>query len=538
MSRTRIVKGIYNKITKGSHNMFAEEDIVSSAFKEVKQKGGDGISFNAPGRLENTTSDDFKISFSIKKDGHYKTVVPLGILNAKGGYENPFFAFNFSLSQSNVDSLKFEVFDEEGKSIYSMTNLPEVVVRAVKHQNLLENIEKKKPQFDPLKPVNMWEWKPVFIPFNVPPSDYTKIGSYIILWDGFDDNDIYDSTRFNNKNLKVKITATKGNKQKSLEIEFSTVYEKIKWVDVKIDKKNKKINTTIRVDLRDGGAEGLDCTSYITGGRINPHWETKCPWQAIPNDVLAYYKQQPIKTRTKNYEELKKIALEGLKKYWSRSSSNGLKVGQSANISGKLYEINVNPVDSKKNAMNSLPLIYNTNKDWMRSGNPGGSYDDDNLDDNVMNAFPDMGVIQRLSYNAGYIHHNWKNDARKGWRFHTELDNNKAYDAISEFKETAAHELGHELLQAYSGTTYSWQHKGSSYYLPQDTKPTKGNETTKDKLTHFNIMNSYGENYPQQGEIDIMKYYNNEPNPKDHLRLVAAEKDVLGLIWLTKIKIK
>ncbi|QDZ60390.1 hypothetical protein EVD19_04615 [Elizabethkingia meningoseptica] len=90
MSRTRIVKGIYNKITKGSHNMFAEENIVSSAFKEVKQKGGDGISFNAPGRLENTTSDDFKISFSIKKDGHYKTVVPLGILDYEGNYENPF----------------------------------------------------------------------------------------------------------------------------------------------------------------------------------------------------------------------------------------------------------------------------------------------------------------------------------------------------------------------------------------------------------------------------------------------------------------
>lgn len=44
--------------------------------------------------------------------------------------------------------------------------------------------------------------------------------------------------------------------------------------------------------------------------------------------------------------------------------------------------------------------------------------------------------------------------------------------------------------------------------------------------------------YPIIGEIDIMKYYNNEPNPKDTSRLVAAEKDVLGLIWLTKLKIK
>ncbi|QDZ60389.1 hypothetical protein EVD19_04610 [Elizabethkingia meningoseptica] len=179
-----------------------------------------------------------------------------------------------------------------------MTNLPEVVVRAVKHQNLLENIQKKKPQFDPLKPVNIWDWKTVFIPFQVPSSDYTKIGSYIILWDGFDDNDIYDSTRFNYKNLKAKITATKGNKQKSLEIEFETKYDKVKWVDVKIDKKNKKIDTTLRVNLRDGGAEGLDCTSYITGGRINPHWETKCPWNEISSEALNYYKHPPIKSRT------------------------------------------------------------------------------------------------------------------------------------------------------------------------------------------------------------------------------------------------
>ena len=33
-----------------------------------------------------------------------------------------------------------------------------------------------------------------------------------------------------------------------------------------------------------------------------------------------------------------------------------------------------------------------------------------------------------------------------------------------------------------------------------------------------------------------MKYYHNEKNALD--RTVAAEKDLLGLIWLTKIEIK
>ncbi|NRS90757.1 hypothetical protein HNQ02_003704 [Flavobacterium sp. 7E] len=35
-----------------------------------------------------------------------------------------------------------------------------------------------------------------------------------------------------------------------------------------------------------------------------------------------------------------------------------------------------------------------------------------------------------------------------------------------------------------------------------------------------------------------MKYYNNDPYRYDYDRIVAAENDLLGLIWLTKIEIK
>ena len=42
------------------------------------------------------------------------------------------------------------------------------------------------------------------------------------------------------------------------------------------------------------------------------------------------------------------------------------------------------------------------------------------------------------------------------------------------------------------------------------------------------------------GEIDLMKYYNNAPYflNYDFERIVAENKDVLGLIWLAKINIK
>ena len=44
--------------------------------------------------------------------------------------------------------------------------------------------------------------------------------------------------------------------------------------------------------------------------------------------------------------------------------------------------------------------------------------------------------------------------------------------------------------------------------------------------------------YPRDGEIDIMPYYPDDPPISLFERYAAAEKDVLSLIWLTKINIK
>lgn len=92
-------------------------------------------------------------------------------------------------------------------------------------------------------------------------------------------------------------------------------------------------------------------------------------------------------------------------------------------------------------------------------------------------------------------------------------------------------------MQAHGKTAFSYQHKGSSYYFPQDTKPLKGSETVWDRIKRDKMPETSGENYPNQGEVDLMKYYNND-RIKDKLRTVAAEKDIMGLIWLTKIKVK
>jgi len=348
-------------------------------------------------------------------------------------------------------------------------------------------------------------------------------------------------------------------------IDFATEYSQVNWTDVKIDRKAKRIDVTLRVNLTDGGAKGLDCNTYTT--EKEESYETftptnsqdpfagikitQCDWDKIPAKVISTYKMTPIKIRTKTFEELKTYALKGLEHYWGRNSNRG----KNAIIDGVVYEVFVNAINEtdKNKSMDDIPLVYHTNGDWGRSGNPASP---------IFNAIPDTGIVQQISYNTGHIHRDWYIDplGLDGWRYQTEIDSIGLgiYDAISEFKETAAHEIGHEILQAYHGAIFSWQHKGSSY-LNQETKPTEADKSTLNKIAEHIPLAPYisvikpvdsmpaskGEYYPKApNEIDLMKYYNSHDKDdkfiagSDLSRTFAAENDVLGLIWLTKLKIK
>jgi hypothetical protein len=505
---------------------------------------------------------DFDIKFTLDKT--QKTVVPFGILDFKDKIENPYFSFKYSLSKAPIDSLSFQIIDENDDVIYQMTHLETVIIKASKKPKIL--FEVKKPTEGPLIS-KMWDYQEIYKKYALfEPADYTKEGEYFIHWDGFDNNDVYDSTRFNNKKLKAKITAVKNNKQKSIVVDFSTKYSQVEWTDVKIDKKTKRIDVTLRVNLKDGGAKGLDCNTYtipeetsyetftpttgkdpFAGIKI-----TQCDWDKIPQSVLNSLGEPIIKKQTKSFEQLRDIVIEGIAQYWGRNSSRGKNI----TINGIVYDIFVNAINlqDKSKTMDDIPLVYHTNGDWGRSGNPASP---------ITNIIPDTGVVQQLSYNVGYIKRfDTDPSGLKGWRYSFEKDidhiiGSLDYDAISEYKETAAHEIGHEILQAYHGAIFSWQHKGSSY-LNQETKPTKADKSTLSKIAEHvptpyipvikpldNMPNSTGEYYPKApNEIDLMKYYNSrDKNGKfvsgENLsRTFAAENDVLGLIWLTKIKVK
>ena len=314
------------------------------------------------------------------------------------------------------------------------------------------------------------------------------------------------------------------------EIEFETVdfkasYNEVKWIDIKIDKLSKRIDVNIRVNLTDGGAYGIDC--YDTMGSIKDGVSPKtiCPWDKIPKNAINTTK--PIlKQRTKSFDELKDMVLDGLNTYWSRRFTNT----KGTIINNENWEIIVTAVntDNSDISLNDIPLIYNTNNPWSRSGNPGDSHlGDGNTMDELAKLLPD-GIVQRISYNVGYIFEYYYTD---NW------DYQKNDIEEEEFKVTSAHEIGHEILQAYGGNIYSWQHKGSSYYMPQDKKPI-GKESFKEEYINMDYMEeTKGENYPSKGdEVDLMKYYHNDKNQKN--RIVAGAKDVQGLLWLTKLELK
>ncbi|MCS3868592.1 hypothetical protein J3D55_001508 [Chryseobacterium ginsenosidimutans] len=497
MSRTRIIKGKYIKTVGENYNITSEGNIFSTAGSQVQEKGVDnGVQYGNFERLGSNINDDFEISFSLKKDGMYSTVVPFGILDFEGNYENANFAFNYSLSLSNIDTLEFKILNEDGSTLYAITNLPEFVVTARRLPLLAEDIIKQKLQYNPLKPVNVWDWKSVFDPYNITSGDYTKIGSYIIFWDGFDNNGIYDSTKFNDKKLKAVIIAKKNGKEKTKEVEFSTNYEKVDWVDVKIDKNNKRIDTTLRVNLKDGGAEGLECSSYLTGARDETHWEERCPWDKIPKkDIIAG--KSPIKERTRSFGDLEKLALDGLNYHWGRNKNHA--AAKDVKIIGEGYEVYVSTINTQEKSMDDVSLIYNTNGAWKRSGNPGSF---------TLNPITWIGNLisrEAICYNVGYLKGNT-------WRYREEMNED------IDFKFTSAHEIGHEILKSFGGTGYSYGHKGSVNVVTQSMKDN-------------------APEYPSSGEIDIMPYYPSDPPISIYNRYAAAEKDVLSLIWLTKIKI-
>lgn len=486
MSRTRIVKGNITKIIGGNYRMFAKEDIEFHSNQKVIHNAKEGTFYDNPApapKLQYDDEPDFDIELELIKDDF----VPLGIPNYKGEPENDKIKFKliiegagvnqWHLSIKSKDQLIYELFSGSGE-------IEGVVIKG----------KKKKDSQSPPKEIDDVKSTPI--------QRFWPKGEYIISWDGFDINNIYDSALMKSENgLIVSIIGQAEFKKKSFAIEkpIKFTHKEVDWVDVRIDSNNFKIDTTLRVNLKDGGENGLQCRNRDIDPDPKMRVSMKeCDWDKIPSTSIVAGKPI-IKSRTKSFTDLEKLAIDGLNYHWGRNNNHA--EAKDVKIADDSYEVYINAVNTTEKTMDDVSLVYNTNSKWMRSGNPGAA---------TLNPVSWMGNLisrEAVCYNVGYIKFS------NGWGFTYD------YNEDIEFKFTSAHEIGHEILKSYGSTAYSYGHKGSVHVVTQSMKDNAGS-------------------YSTSGEIDIMPYYPNDPPLAVYDKYAAAEKDVLGLIWLTKIKIK
>ena len=293
-----------------------------------------------------------------------------------------------------------------------------------------------------------------------------------IKWDGFV-QDVYDSKFMTDTNgIDFIIKGINGGQAIAFdENNFKFKYFNKDWMDVLINKVNKKININLRINLQDGGEQGLEAWKYIPATQI---------LHGIP----------PIKSRNIAFERLKTIALEGMKYYWSRNSSH--LTGKNISLKGDDYEVFLTAKESVEKAMPSMSLTFSTNWRPARSAN--------------------WELYRNTFYNTGYMLFNTERGAI--WQFWEKAKADKS------FKLTFAHEMGHELLLAFAGQKFSKGHKCTSGIIFQS--PISGTR------------------YPRTGEIDLMKYADENENNINlfHERSVASKEDVAGLLFISGISKK
>ncbi|EHB89748.1 hypothetical protein, partial [Aggregatibacter aphrophilus] len=295
-----------------------------------------------------------------------------------------------------------------------------------------------------------------------------EVGTYLWEWDGYID-DVLDTKLLKDETTYIRVVGVIGSAFRDDAVQllaqpFKECAEPVDWLDVIVNRKKKTVNVEWRVAFYDGGVSGK------------------------------------ANADTPSFEELKRLAIEGIKKHWG---------GQIHTTKGS-YVVTVNPVLAMKKAAPSLTLRV--------SNDPRG--------DRSVNASCACGILPRVTRGITDLIDDIipSLDMTVIWYLNGIIDWDESYKVLK-FMQTAAHESGHPILAnyAYKSTglnNYSWVHKGSS----------------KGVMSGYSIP-KYGEKghepYPL-GKADLMKYYAyGNIYPDDYQ---STEIDIKSLIWLSRIK--
>ncbi|MDT7831766.1 hypothetical protein RQM59_05205 [Flavobacteriaceae bacterium S356] len=309
---------------------------------------------------------------------------------------------------------------------------------------------------------------------------YVALGKHNWIWDGYDSNGILDTKILKSPELKVIVSVVNKYDSASDTADLDNEEEEVDWVDVKVNRKAMTIDVELRLNLDNGDAEELD--DPLPAGL-----------PVVPGAPASGTKPSQLRS----FNKLKEMVLQGVSKYWSRDVTTP---------KGK-YKVTTKAIQTTSKHMDDLDVNYNTNDSVSRSSNPGSVRD-------IVSFFANV-VPEEITYNV-----EWNQFVnKKGKKFWAYIP--PSY-ADKEFLVTAAHEIGHEILSAFASPNYSYTHKGSSTLLTQTPL----------------LVADGGSTYAPAGEIDLMKYFDSKATPRPanfHTRVIAAEDDVLGLIWLSRV---
>ncbi len=298
---------------------------------------------------------------------------------------------------------------------------------------------------------------------------------HIVLWDGFSSKKIYDSRTFVDGDLIATIT----DGSISSKIEINSSYKRVDWVDVKIDNNIKEVYLTLRVKFR----------------------EKKIQQGA-----------------TLTFADLVSLALEGIKLYWGRNKSRT--IGNSITIEGTEFQVFIKPINTQEKAMPQLDVSAYVFPEVGWSRNWGyGPFE-----------FRELFFNEGLSYR--YYLAGGAQYPGKYWQISEEAGRTKDKQI---YLHTSAHEVGHEILAVFGGDCdYSYTHKGTSGPSCIIQAPIEGSKLPKSLSDEIDLMKYYF----VEKEKEIDNYIDGFEFNNFYGRSVAHAKDVLGLIWCSKLVVK
>ena len=195
------------------------------------------------------------------------------------------------------------------------------------------------------------------------------------------------------------------------------------------------------------------------------------------------------KLTAKTFTELQTMAKAGIERYWSRDGSRAQGVGAPIQTAKGVYKVKVVADVNTEPSAKNFPLISSLSADFGRSTS--------------------FAMFKKIYHNQGF----WS------------AANYPAGFADGDFEHTAAHEVGHLILNEYGDgglvPEYSWSHKETSTVLTQS--PVANHPV------------------PGSGEVDVMHYHSDSPRGplgyQDYWnRAGDSEQDVKGLLWLSRVQ--